>query len=290
MWLEVIRSNIWVQKGILSILVSLLIWLVYISINKMIYQRVGDISKRFSATKMNRYIFIVIWLVVLSLIWLEIARNLSTFLGLFSAGLAIALRELFANMAAWVYLITVKPFVIGDRILINGQFGDVIDIRLFQFSLVQVSDMDRGQQSTGAFIDVPNHFIFSNPVLNETKIFPYVWQEMKLYLSMETDWKLAKQKFQAVLEDVTGHTEEEATHAMEKAQNNVAIHYRNLTPIVYLEINNGKIELSLRYLTSSRQARVTREKISEAILRVCEEESIDVLAVKLREGGFTRQT
>lgn len=277
MWLEVIRSNIWVQKGILSILVSLLIWLVYISINKMIYQRVGDISKRFSATKMNRYIFIVIWLAVLSLIWLEIARNLSTFLGLFSAGLAIALRELFANMAAWVYLITVKPFVIGDRILINGQFGDVIDIRLFQFSLVQVSDMDKGQQSTGAFIDVPNHFIFSNPVLNETKIFPYVWQEMKVYLPLEADWKQVKQKLQIVLEEVTGHMEATAQEAMKEAQNNVAIYYRNLTPIVYTDIQEGKIEMSLRYLTSSRQARVTRQDITEAILTICKEDGIDLL-------------
>ena len=75
--------------------------------------------------------------------------SLTTFLGLASAGVAIAMHDTIANLAGWFFIISRKPFKVGDRIEIGEIAGDVIDIRIFQFSLVEIGNWVDAEQSTG---------------------------------------------------------------------------------------------------------------------------------------------
>lgn len=69
--------------------------------------------------------------------------------------------ESWLNVAAWMFMIWGRPFVVGDRIQINDHIGDVIDVRIFQFSLLEVGHWSGAEQSTGRVIHVPNGSIFT---------------------------------------------------------------------------------------------------------------------------------
>ena len=56
-----------------------------------------------------------------------------------SAGLAIALKDLVVNLAGWALIFWRRPFQLGDRIQIGDHTGDVIDVRIFQFTLKESS-------------------------------------------------------------------------------------------------------------------------------------------------------
>lgn len=265
MW-DYIQQNIWIKDSIASVFVIFGVWLVSYLVDRALRQTIKDPQRLFTAKKVNRYVSIFIILVLLLLVWFQFAHSFVTFVGLFTAGVAIALREVFASIAAWIYLVTNKPFTMGDRILVNGHRGDVIDIRVLQFSLAELAGPEGGEQSTGAIVDLPNHLIFSHPTINQTKNFPYIWNEMDVKLSLQGQWQEAKEVFLEILVGQTKHFQEEAQEVMEQASQSVGIFYNVLTPTVYLDVQDQTIVLTLRYLCPARLKRPTRQAIWLEIL------------------------
>jgi small-conductance mechanosensitive channel len=41
-------------------------------------------------------------------------------------------------MAGWLFILARKPFKIGDRIEIDNMAGDVIDIHIFRFTILEL--------------------------------------------------------------------------------------------------------------------------------------------------------
>jgi small-conductance mechanosensitive channel len=116
----------------------------------------------------------VIALLAPAWIWIDAFNDLGTFLGLLSAGVAIALADVLKNMAGWMYIPSRRPFRVGDRIEIEGTRGDVVDIRLFCFSLMEIGNWVDAEQSTGRLVHVPNGSVFINQVANYTEGFQYI--------------------------------------------------------------------------------------------------------------------
>ena len=51
-------------------------------------------------------------------------RSTETFMGLLSAGIAIALKDIITNIAGWIFIMPVRPLSVGDRIQIGSFSGD----------------------------------------------------------------------------------------------------------------------------------------------------------------------
>ena len=79
--------------------------------------------------------------------------------------------------------------------------GDVIDIRLFQFSINEIGNWVDADQSTGRIIHIPNGIVFTEPQANYTAGFQYIWNEIPVLVTFESDWKKAKQ----ILTDIVNH-------------------------------------------------------------------------------------
>lgn len=120
----------------------------------------------------SSYFAIFILVIFLFPIWLPSLRLLTTFLGLFGAGILIVHKEVILNIAGWFYIIIRKPFELGNRITINNINGDVIDIRLLDFSLMEISN-HFGGQSTGKVLHIPNSLLFVHSLANASKEFSF---------------------------------------------------------------------------------------------------------------------
>jgi small-conductance mechanosensitive channel len=235
-------------------------------INRAMYSAIKENQKYYMARKRVYYLFSTVYVVYFIYIWSNSNANLSTYFGLLSAGIAIALKDLFTNIAAWLFIVIRKPFEVSDRIAIGESCGDVIDIRMFQFTLMEVSSYEKGEQSTGRIVNIPNYYVFINSLTNFNKGFKFVWNEISVLITFESDWKKAKKILTDIANKNSLHLTDEAEKMLRQASKKYMIHYSKLTPIVYTNVKESGVELTIRYLTGPRQRRVSADKIWENIL------------------------
>jgi len=216
--------------------------------------------------------YYVLLLLIIANIWIDKIDSIGTFLGLVSAGLAIALQVPIVNLAAWMFIAIRKPFVVGDRIEIGGVAGDVIDIRFFQFTLNEIGNWVESDQSTGRIIHVPNGEVFRVSQANYDQGFSHVWNEMPILLTFESNWQKAKKILAEILENNVEELSFAAKRKLLEASKKFMIFYSNLTPIVYTSVKDSGVQLTLRYLTIPKKRRVMENNIWEEVLEAFHKE------------------
>ena len=263
-------------KIIVSFIIIIVILIIQRLLKKLLIHRIVDLKIRYQWQKISLYLAVFLIIIFLSNIWLELFGSMGTFLGLLSAGIAIALKDPLVNMVAWGFILIRQPFKVGDRIQIGKVSGDVIDFRLFQFSIIEIGNWVDAEQSTGRIIHIPNGVVFTEPQANYTAEFQYIWNEMPVLVTFESNWKKAKQ----ILTDVINHhgvmLSNEAERQLIEAAKKFLIFYSKLTPIVYTSVKDSGVMLTMRYMCNPRERRTTEEKIWEDVLnRFAECDDID---------------
>jgi len=242
------------------------LWLLQKIVLAVVYRRLTDPYTRYRWRKATTYLFIVAGVLVVGREWLEGFKSLATFLGLVSAGIAIALKDPLTNLAGWAFIVSRRPFDVGDRIEMGGHKGDVIDQRLFQFTLNEIGGWVDADQSTGRIIHIPNAKIFTDPIANYDKGFKYIWNEVPVVITFESNWTRAKEILTAIAFKHAEHLTAEAERDLLSASRQYFINYKKLTPIVYTSAVTSGVQLTMRYLIEPRRRRGTVSAIWEEIL------------------------
>jgi len=267
-WIEeTIGLSTGVQSLILRSLVALLVsWIAYRVALLLIGRRVRDAEVAYRWHKAAGY---VVWLFIALaalVIWVDGLGSLVTYLGLVSAGVAIALQSLLQDMAGGLLILLRRPCQVGERIEIGGMVGDVIDLRPFQFSLLEVANWVNGEQSTGRIMHVPNGTVFREVVANYTAEFDFIWTELAVLLTFESNWELARELLNQIANRHAVDAPIEAERQISKTHR-FYIRYGNLTPRVYLTVRDSGVELCLRTLCEPRKRRHLEQELWVDILR-----------------------
>ena len=204
-------------------------------------------------------------LMLLGHIWIEGIKSILTFLALISAGLTIVLKEIILNLASWIIILWRRLFNVGDRIQIGDYIGDVIELGLFYFTLIEVGRWVYADQSTGRIVKVPNGLVLTQPVANYNKGIPYIWDEIRVPLSAESNWKKAKDILKGIVNIHVENLSGLAEKFLKETDKEIII-YKKLTPTVYTTFKEGCIMLTVRYLCEPRNRRDTEHVIWENIL------------------------
>ena len=253
-------------KLIESVALIIFIWLIKILIVKLINRNINDVKTQYHWRKLINSTIFIILIILVGRIWFKGAQSLVTYLGLLSAGVAIALKDVLANLAGWLYIISRRPFNVGDRVQIGKFAGDVIDQNFFEFTLLEIGNWVHADQSTGRLVHIPNGKIFSQDLANYDKGFKYLWNEIEIVLTFESNWQKAK----IILLDIANNKGENISKRMEtqikRAAKKYMIFYKELTPIVYTSVVDHGVRLTIRHLCETRKRRGYTEAIWEDIL------------------------
>src|SRR5216110_1317902 len=268
-WLQThLGMNPVFQLRLLATLATMVgLWLVHRIALALVYRRVRDPRSRYSWRKTLTYLLYAVGIVIVGRMWFPGIESLTTILGFLSAGLAIALKDPVSNLAGWAFILWRRPFEVGDRVQIGPHAGDVIDLGLFQFTLNEIGAWVQADQSTGRIIHVPNGKIFTDPVANYDKGFKYIWHEVPVLVTFESDWRKAKQILTKIAVQHAQHLTAGAEQELLTASRQYVINYTKLTPIVYTRVvQTGAVQLTIRYLIEPRKRRGTEHAIWEDVL------------------------
>ncbi|EKO86895.1 transporter, small conductance mechanosensitive ion channel MscS domain protein [Leptospira interrogans serovar Grippotyphosa str. 2006006986] len=118
-----------------------------------------DVTSRYNRRKMARMSFVVLGLVILLPVVFSGLSYLPTVMGLAGAGIVISLKDITLNFVGWFFIHGSNGFEVGDRIEIEGVRGDVINIGMNRFTLMEISSDPKSDQSTNRLVHFPNHFV-----------------------------------------------------------------------------------------------------------------------------------
>jgi small-conductance mechanosensitive channel len=230
-------------------------------------------------------------------IWFEDPTRLATAAGLVAAGLSFALQKVITAAAGYFVILRGKTFTVGDRIAMGGVRGDVIALDFIKTTIMEIgqppsytnaaaSTWVRSRQYTGRVVSVTNDKVFSEPVYNYTRDFPYLWEEMSLPISYTADRRRAEQ---IILEVAGQHgvLAEALTDAeRDEMEHLFSVSAGDLEPRVYYRLTDNWLELTVRFFAKERGVRDVKDVMSRDILQAFDEAGIGIASATFEIVGL----
>ena len=119
-------------------------------------------------------------------------KTLGISAGFLGMVLGWSLQAPVTGIAAWLMLILKRPFKIGDRVIIAGITGDVMDITLTHVILNQVGGTVSSEERSGRGILIPNAILFAQTITNYTLEEEYILVEVPVRITFESNWEEAE--------------------------------------------------------------------------------------------------
>jgi len=263
LWLRITTGHAYIATAIVVVLLILVRGIVLGIANRSI----DDKFVRMRYKRGVSYVIFFAGVFLLLPVWLPSIRNIATFLGIFGAGFLIVTRDLWLCIGGWTYIVVRRPYVIGDRVQMGNIAGDVIDIRLMETSIMEVSGTEGGS-TTGRIIYFPNAKIFTEIIATTSKQIAHTFQEIHVQLDPGSDWDAAA----ALLVKLTAEHYKTAIAAKEQQETDeedrdIMSGYRE--PRVLTEMQGAHIVLHLQFMAPTGQAanmidRIWRSFLTEA--------------------------
>lgn len=253
---------------------------------------------RHSAYWLRKVVAYVVWTtaaLLVFLIWTEFGRRVGFAAGLLSAGVALALQNVLGSFAAWVGILAGKIFRVGDRVMMGGVRGDVIDVSPLRTTIMEIGSPGaeegagvwvRARQYTGRVVTVSNKAFFDDPIYNYSKDFDYIWEEISIPLKYATNWERGRDILLEEVEEATRPFRETSADALAEMARRYVVQKSEMSPGVFLELTDNWIELSARFVIPVRSARRIKSDVSEKVLRRYSKEEVAIASATSEIVGF----
>ena len=137
------------------------------ALRRITFRYVRDASHRRTALIAE---WTLLWLGIFFVVVLTFASNLgslATFLGLATAGIAVALQNVILAVLGYTVLVGKLGLRLGDKVQISGVTGEVVEFGLLQF---RVREIDAQGLQTGRIGSFSNSFVFVSPATGIFKV------------------------------------------------------------------------------------------------------------------------
>ncbi|MCB0802458.1 MAG: mechanosensitive ion channel [Flavobacteriales bacterium] len=268
------------QSLLLIIGLGFIILIVSSIFKKIIPKYIKDTNSRYRTRKFINLIAYVLLIIAVLTTYSNQLTGFAVFLGVAGAGVAFALQEVIAAIAGFIVIHTSNFYKVGDRVLLGGIKGDVIDIGFLRTTLMEIGDWVDGDLYNGRITTVSNNFIFKEPVFNYSGEFPFIWDEVKIPIRTEGDFEWAKEEFTKILKSSLGTYEKEAAQYWDKMTVKFLVEKAKVEPLVTMVFDENWITFTLRYVVDYKARRITKDLIFRSILKMIKESNgrIDVAA------------
>ena len=278
-------------KLITVVVLVVVIFLVVGLIHRIIPRYIAETESRYRARKFTNFLGYALIVLAILVVYSNQLAGFTVFIGVVGAGIAFALQEVIASIAGFIAINFTHFFKVGDRVLLGGIKGDVVDIGVLRTSLMEVGDWVDGDLYNGRIVLVANSFIFKEPVFNYSGDFPFLWDEIKVPIKTGGDFEYAREQFYEILNEVQGQYAEEAGMYWKKMTEKLMVEKARVDPLVYMVFDENWITFTLRYVVDFKARRSTKDLISTRVLRAIRESNgrIEVASAAFEITAFPKR-
>ncbi|GAL65783.1 mechanosensitive ion channel family protein [Jejuia pallidilutea] len=273
-WIQFIREWVAEHPLISSIFkYLLLVAIVLICIQffrRLLRKNILDTSARYKSQKGIEIIGYIVLIILSALYFTGNIKDFTVAIGLFSAGVAFTLQELFLSIAGSLYIFIVKVYKPGDRIEINGIKGDVIDVDSIYTTMMEIGQWVNSDNYTGRIVKLSNAFVFKGPIYNYSQDFPFIWDGFDLPIRYGSDIELAKSIIIKVATNILSNFTTNSKSQWKDVVNKYYIEDAIVDPSLAMKLTDNWIEFNLRYIVDYKKRRSTRDALNDAIRKAFE--------------------
>ncbi|WP_128915204.1 mechanosensitive ion channel family protein [Granulicella sibirica] len=202
-------------------------------------------------------------------------NSLTTFAGFITAGLAVGLQTILLSVAAYFFIVGRYGVRVGDRISVAGVSGDVIDVGLVRFYIMELAGTGTDLHPTGRVAVFSNSVLFQagTPLYKQLPGTEYAWHELTVKLSLTSDYNGASEDLlKAVKAVYEGYRPQiEAQHKEMEAWMDSTVD----APVIEsrLQLISGGLQFSARFPVEIRNASRVDEQVTESVLKLMDNDA-----------------
>jgi small-conductance mechanosensitive channel len=254
--LQELLSNPIVIKILVSLVGLIALSLFFRLLQRSLPRYIKDADTRYRTRKVIGLVGYVLMVMFVASVFGDSLGQLAVIFGAIGAGVAFALQEVITSIAGWVAISLGKYYQPGDRVLLGGIRGDVIDITMLRTTVMECGDWVEGDLYNGRIVRIANSFVFKEPVFNYSADFPFLWDELVIPLNYISDRKLARELLDQAVNEVMGDYIEYALQEWKTMVRKYLIEDAQVEPIISVaaKIAGWNIQCAMWWIINSAGA------------------------------------
>ena len=258
------------QRLLIIITAIILIYVVVYFTKKTISKKLTESNDKYRARKATGIFGYVLFIATLLFVFSDKLGNVGIAVGLAGAGIAFALQEVITSFAGWLNILITGQIKTGQRVKILGIAGDIIDIGVMKTTIMEVGDWINGDLYNGRITTLSNSFIFKSPVQNYSGDYPFLWDEIEVPIRTTSDYKLAREVFTKVTNEVCGGYAKKSRETWSKMTDKYNVENAQVDPMITLRFDQNWITFTLRYVVNYKLRRSTKNMLFTRLLEEIE--------------------
>ncbi|HTU34452.1 MAG TPA: hypothetical protein VMF66_11685 [Candidatus Acidoferrum sp.] len=286
-WNEVIGAqyksdlrNLAVRLGLLAVIFGILFGLAEVW-RRAVVRYVQDSRRRHQFLLIRKF---SLWFVIALILAITLAGRLgsvATFAGLLTAGVALALQNVIVSMVGYFFLIGKYGIRVGDRVQAGGTTGEVVDVGLVRFHMME---LDSAGTPTGRVVAFSNSIVFQ-PTAGLFKQIPgtsFAWHEVTATVPKKADFTAVRRKLLEAAENVfRDYHDDIARQFQQMEKTGLLVSEKGLRPKVGLRLSSSGVEVTIRYPVDLQHGAEIDARMSRELIAILESESESTAPVRV---------
>lgn len=235
---------------------------------KLAFRFAPDLHRRHQLMQLRRLALAVGVVIIVLFAMGGDLRVFATVMGFAAAGVALALQNVILSFAGYFYISGRFGIRVGDRVQLAGVTGDVLEIGLFKLAMMELTNETNGRQPTGRVVIFPNSIVFqpNGNFFNQLPGAHYLWNELRLTLAPDCDYRLAEQRVMEVVGAVFARFRDAVQRDYHNLESGLNLRFETPRPFSRLQLSDTGLEIAVRYPVPLQASALAVDEISRRLI------------------------
>lgn len=207
-------------------------------------------------------------LLVILFVILGMPSQLSTILGLATAGLTVALKDFIVSFMGWFVLMGRNGIHVGDFVEINGVRGEVVEIGLLRTVMLETGNWTDAGQPTGRKVTLQNSFAVEGHYFNFSTAGQWLWDEVEVLIPEgRSPYPLVEEIRDIVVKETAGNAQS-AEQEWQRVKHRYGVRSNPSEPTVNVKPIDHGVAVNVRYVARAHERSETRTRLNQAIVKL----------------------
>jgi small-conductance mechanosensitive channel len=192
--------------------------------------------------------------------------QVSTVIGLTTAGLTVVLKDFIVSFFGWFALMGKNGVRVGDWVEINGVSGEVTEIGLLKTVLLELGNWTDTGHPTGHQVAFSNSFAMEGHYFNFSTAGQWLWDELEILLPAAGDHYIKAEEIRKLVEHETEADSAQAAQDWERVMGSSGARGFSPKPTVNLRPTESGLKVVVRYITHAPERYAMKSKLFQVIV------------------------